>query len=116
MEDLNAATFGGYGEEPVQVDTRPVITHRLVYVDLEDERVQDVLARIKRAISAAYPEAEYASYIGTNPLGVYLDVYTPGDDFDGVLKTLDDKLGDLNVAAGVNICVAPQRKAQVQAA
>ena len=50
------------------------------------------------------------SYIGTNPLGIYLEVYTAGDDFDGILQVLSERLGDLHVAAGVNVCVVPLKK------
>lgn len=95
---------------------RPVISQQLVHVDLRDERVQDVLERIRTTILPVYPEAEFVSYVGTNPLGVYLEVYTPGNDFDGILQVLSDKLGDLYIAAGVNICVVPVRKRTEQAA
>ena len=95
---------------------RPVISQQLIHVDLRDERVQDVLQRIREAVTAVYPTAEYVSYIGTSPLGIYLEVYTEGNDFDGVLQVLSEKLGDLHVAAGVNVCVVPLRKRAEQAA
>jgi hypothetical protein len=78
--------------------------------------MQKVLSRLREVITESYSEAEYVSYVGTNPLGIYLEVYTAGDDFDGILTVLSDKLGDLNVAAGVNVCVVPLRKRMEQAA
>ena len=89
---------------------RPIISEQLVYIDLQDERIQDVLGRIVRAIKAGYPDAEFLSYIGTNPLGIYVEVYTPNEEFKGILDILDDKLGNLHIAAGVSICVVPRRK------
>ena len=89
---------------------KPVISQQLVHIDLRDERVQDVLTRVMSTIKTAYPNAEFVSYIGTNPLGAYVEVYTEGNDFDGILKVLSEKLGDLNVAAGMNVCVVPLRK------
>src|SRR5262249_46387113 len=101
---------------PEYAPARPVISQQLVHVDLRDERVQDVLERIRVAVKGAYPDAEFVSYIGTNPLGVYVEVYTPGNDFDGILQVLSQKLGNLNIAAGVNVCVVPLRKRVVKAA
>ncbi len=95
---------------------RPVVSQQLVHVYLRDERVQDVLERIRNVIQAQYSGAEFVSYIGTEPLGVYLEVYTAGNDFDGILKLLSDRLGNLNIAAGVNVCVVPLKKRAVQAA
>lgn len=95
---------------------RPIISEQLVYIDLQDERIQDVLSRITRAIKATYTDAEFLSYIGTNPLGIYLEVYTPNEEFKGLLDILDDKLGNLHIAAGVNICVVPRRKVVAVAA
>jgi hypothetical protein len=95
---------------------RPVISQQLIHIDLRDERMQNVLSRLREVITESYSDAEYVSYVGTNPLGVYLEVYTAGDDFDGILTVLSDKLGDLSVAAGVNVCVVPLRKRMEQAA
>jgi len=113
VDDFGAAT--GF-EQPVTVDSRPVITQQVVHIELHDERVQDVLGRMVRVIQLAYPDAEFLSYIGTNPLGVYLEVYTDDDAFDGILKILDDRFSNLHVAAGVNICVLPRQKVREQAA
>lgn len=110
-----ANTVLGIADQEFQ-PVRPVISQQLVHIDLRDERVQDVLERIRSTISVSYPDAEYVSYIGTNPLGIYLEVYTPGNDFDGILRVLSEKLGDLHVAAGVNVCVVPLKKRVVQAA
>jgi hypothetical protein len=87
-----------------------------VHVDLRDDRVQDVLERIRGVVLSVYPEAEFVSYIGTEPLGVYLEVYTASNDFDGILKALSERLGNLNIAAGVNVCVVPLKKRAIQAA
>jgi hypothetical protein len=95
---------------------RPVISQQLVHIDLRDERVQDVLTRVMSVIKGEFGDAEFVSYIGTNPLGVYIEVYTEQNDFDGILRVLSEKLGDLNIAAGVNICVVPLRKRVVMAA
>ncbi len=95
---------------------RPVVSQQLVHIDLRDERVQDVLARIRVVIKDAYANAEFVSYVGTNPLGIYVEVYTSGNDFDGVLEVLSQKLGNLNIAAGVNVCVVPLRKRVIVAA
>jgi hypothetical protein len=95
---------------------KPVISQQLIHIDLRDERVQEVLERIRAVISEVYADAEYVSYIGTNPLGVYLEVYTEHNDFDGILRIMSEKMGDLHVAAGVNFCVVPLRKRVVQAA
>lgn len=89
---------------------RPVISQQMVHIDLRDERVQDVLERIRLVVKDAYADAEFVSYIGTTPLGVYLEVYTAGNEFDGILSVLSEKLGDLHVAAGVNVCVVPLQK------
>ncbi|HYP20603.1 MAG TPA: hypothetical protein VEY08_11060 [Chloroflexia bacterium] len=98
------------------VSTQPVVSQQMVYVDLNDERVQDVVSRVQRAISDKYPDAQFATYIGTNPLGVYIDVYTERDEFRGILQVLDDRLGNLYIAAGVAVCVQPRLKSQVRAA
>jgi len=45
-----------------------------------------------------------------------VEVYTTDDHFLGILKLLDDKLGNLHIAAGLDVCVVPRRKAHVQAA
>jgi hypothetical protein len=95
---------------------RPVISQQLVHIDLRDERVQDVLERIRVVIKGTYKDAEFVSYVGTNHLGVYVEVYTSGNDFDGVLQVLSEKLGDLNIAAGVNVCVVPLQKRVVMVA
>ena len=87
-----------------------------MHVDLRDERVQDVLARIRMVIQSVYEDAEFVSYVGTNPLGVYLEVYTIANDFDGVLKVLSERLGNLYIAAGVNVCVVPVPKRVQKAA
>lgn len=115
MDGMSIAT--GYGlEQPPQSNTRPVISQQMVYIDLRDERVQDVVDRVCRVIQGSYTDAEFVTYIGTNPLGVYIEVYTERDEFKGILSVLSDKLGDLHVAAGVNVCVLPRKKAQAQAA
>lgn len=106
----------GAPSEMLPTTTRPQVSQQLIYIDLHDERVQDVLGRIQRAITDKYPEAEFATYIGTQPLGVYIDVYTQRDEFRGILQVLDDRLGDLYIAAGVPVCVAPRQKAQSRAA
>jgi hypothetical protein len=98
------------------VSSRPVVTPQVVHIDMEDERIQDVIGRVQRAIQGTYTDAEFVSYIGTNPLGIYVEVYTNEDHFIGILRLLDDKLGNLHIAAGVDICVVPRRKAHVQAA
>jgi hypothetical protein len=115
IESISAFNLGEIGE-PTPISTRPVITEQLVYIDLRDERVQDAIGRISRAIREEYPEAEFVSYIGTNPLGVYTEVYTASAELKNILDIVDDKLGDLHVAAGVNIILAPKRKAQALAA
>jgi hypothetical protein len=102
--------------EQEYIPAKPVISQQMVHIDLRDERVQDVLERIRAVVSAAYTDAEFVSYIGTNPLGIYLEVYTTGNDFDGILRVLSEKLGDLYVAAGVNVCVVPLQKHAEQAA
>ena len=108
--DISGTTYASGQLEQEYTPARPVISQQLVHIDLRDERVQDVLERIRLVIKSTYTDAEFVSYIGTNPLGVYIEVYTSGDDFDGVLKVLSEKLGDLNIAAGVNVCVVPLRK------
>jgi hypothetical protein len=114
--DVDAEFSGVILEHPASTGTRPVITEQLVHIDLQDERIQDVINRIIRAIKAEYPDAEFVSYIGTNPLGVYTEVYTVTQEFKGLLAILDDKLGDLHVAAGVNIILVPKKKARAEAA
>ena len=110
-------SIGGAEAHEAAAETgRPIISEQLVYIDLQDERIQDVLGRIMRAISTSYPDAEFLSYIGTNPLGIYIEVYTPNEEFKGLLDILDDKLGNLHIAAGVSICVVPRRKVLAVAA
>lgn len=102
--------------EQEYLPARPIISQQLVHIDLRDERIQDVLERTRHVIKAAYKDAEFVSYIGSDPLGVYIEVYTEGNDFDGILKVLSEKLGDLHVAAGLNVCVVPLRKRVAKAA
>jgi len=79
--------------------------------------VQEAIGRITRAVREVYDDAEFVSYIGTNPLGVYTEVYTSANDFKDILDIIDTKLSDLNVAAGgVSLIIAPKRKAQAKAA
>src|SRR5437016_5750191 len=115
MEEGMTSNVVGTSEQEYS-PARPVISQQLVHIDLRDERVQDVLERIRVAIKDAYSDAEFVSYIGTNPLGVYVEVYTSGNDFDGILQILSQKLGDLHVAAGVNVCVVPLQKRAVMVA
>ncbi len=96
--------------------SRPVITPTLVHVDIEDERVQDVITRVKNAILGVYPDADFSTYIGTSPLGIYVEVQTEHNDIGGILQILDSKLGNLHIAAGVDICVLPKQKVKAQAA
>lgn len=104
-------------EQPTSIGTRPIITEQLVHIDLRDERIQDVLNRIIRAVKVGFPDAEFVSYIGTNPLGIYTEVYTSNEEFKGILDILDDKLGgNLHVAAGMNIIIVPKKKARAAAA
>lgn len=98
------------------VSSRPLVTPQIVHIDMEDERIQDVIARVQRAIQGAYADAEFVSYIGTSPLGIYVEAYTNEDHFDGIIKLLEDKLGNLHIAAGVDLCVVPRRKVKAQAA
>lgn len=98
------------------VSSRPVVTPQMVHIDMEDERIQDVIARVQRAIQGTYADAEFVSYIGTSPLGIYVEAYTNEDHFDGIIRLLEDKLGNLHIAAGVDLCVIPRRKAKSQAA
>jgi hypothetical protein len=95
---------------------KPVISQQLVHVDLRDERVQDVLERIRQVVVSVYPDAEFVSYIGTAPLGVYLEVYTTENDFDGILRALSERLGNLYIAAGMNVCVVPMPRRAERAA
>ncbi len=103
-------------DQPTSIGTRPIITEQLVHIDLRDERIQDVLNRIIRAVKAEYSDAEFVSYIGTNPLGIYTEVYTATQEFKGILDILDDKLGNLHVAAGMNIIIVPKKKTRAAAA
>jgi hypothetical protein len=113
---VDAEFTGVEYDHPTSISTRPVITEQLVHIDLQDERIQDVLNRIIRAIKAEYPDAEFVSYIGTSPLGIYTEVYTVTQEFKGLLDILDNKLGDLHVAAGVNIIIVPKKKVRAAAA
>ena len=103
-------------EPMISAAVRPMVTPQRVFIDMEDERIQDVIARVQRTVLATHPDAEFVSYIGTNPLGVYIEVYTNEDHFIGILKLLDDKMGNLHIAAGVDVCVLPKRKVMAQAA
>jgi hypothetical protein len=103
-------------QEPYSISTRPIINEQLVHIDLQDERIQDVIGRIIREVKAQYPDAEFVSYIGTNPLGVYTEVYTTAYEFESILGILDDRLGNLHVAAGLNVVVVPKKKAASVAA
>lgn len=116
LNELSARTGKAERATPLSFDTKPMISEQLVYIDLRDERLQDVIGRISDAIKSSYRDAEFLSYIGTNPLGVYIEVYTAGDHFAGILRVLDEKLGNLQIAAGVPVCVLPRRKAAAQAA
>ena len=117
IEERSSATFAFLGEaaQVRDLDGAKNLLPRGAQVARENiERTlttgQDVLGRIMRAIKTSYPDAEFLSYIGTNPLGIYVEVYTPNEEFKGLLDILDDKLGNLHIAAGVNICVVPRRK------
>ena len=116
MDELRIMTTEAEKAEATQASTRPVISEQLVHIDLRDERLQDVISRVTDAIKSVYRDAEFVSYIGTNPLGVYVEVYTPGDQFTDILRVLDEKLGNLQIAAGVPVCVLPRQKAAAQAA
>jgi hypothetical protein len=120
MEVVGAATHfdtaTGGTQEPVSINTRPVISEQLVHIDLQDERIQDVIGRIIRVVKTEYPDAEFVSYIGTSPLGIYTEVYTPAYEFENILNILDDRLGDLHVAAGLNVVIVPKKKVASAAA
>jgi hypothetical protein len=116
MNEYQVIAGAGGGEPMTTISTRPVVTPQRVSIDMEDERIQEVVSRLQRVILVEHPDAEFVSYIGTSPLGVYVEVYTTNDAFLGILKLIDDKLGNLHIAAGVDICVLPKRKVQAQAA
>ena len=97
-------------QEPYRSARVPIISEQLVHIDLQDERIQDVIGRIIREVKAQYPDAEFVSYIGTNPLGIYTEVYTTAYEFENILNILDDRLGDLHVAAGLNVVIVPKKK------
>lgn len=103
-------------EQPTSIGTRPIVTEQLVHIDLQDERIQDVIGRIIRAVKSKHADAEFVSYIGTNPLGIYVEVYTDTQEFKSILDILDDKLGNLHTAAGVSLCIVPRKKARAAAA
>ena len=103
-------------QEPYSISTRPIINEQLVHIDLQDERIQDVIGRIIWLVKARYPDAEFVSYIGTSPLGIYTEVYTAAYEFESILKILEDSLSNLNVAAGLNVVVVPKKKAASVAA
>jgi hypothetical protein len=114
MSELYAV--GNEKESGMAGATMPVVSPELVYVDLRNERIQEVISRVQSAIQVNYPDAEFNSFIGTNPLGVHIEVYTANAELDNILQTLDSKVGNLHIAAGVDVCVIPRRKAQAQAA
>ena len=116
MNELHIVSNQQDREGLATVSSRPVVTQQMVHIDMEDERIQDVISRVQRAVQSTYADAEFVSYIGTSPLGVYVEVYTNEDHFVGILKLLEDKLGNLHIAAGVDVCVIPRRKAKAQAA
>lgn len=103
-------------EQLAEINTRPVVSEQLVHIDMQDERVQDVVNRICMSIRQVHSDAEFVSYIGTNPLGIYIEVYTEQNDLHDILQVLDEKMGNMHVAAGVNVCVLPRKKAKAQAA
>ena len=96
--------------------TMPVVSPEMVYIDLRNERVQEVICRVQEAILVAHPDAEFNSYIGTNPLGIHIEVYSANAALDNILQTLDSKVGNLHIAAGVDVCVVPRQKVQAAAA
>jgi len=116
MDNFQVITGTGGTEPMTSVNTRPVVTPQRVCIDMEDERIQDVITRLQRVVLAEHSDAEFVSYIGTSPLGVYIEVYTTEDAFLGIIRLIDDKLGNLHIAAGVDVCVLPKRKVQAQAA
>jgi hypothetical protein len=116
LNELSIGTSKAEGTTPSSLNTKSVVSEQLVHIDLRDERLQDVIGRVSDAIKGSYRDAEFLSYIGTNPLGVYIEVYTASDHFTGILRVLDEKLGNLQIAAGVPVCVLPRQKAAAQAA
>ena len=46
------------------VPAKPMISQQLVHIDLRDERVQDVLTRVREVISDTYADAEFVTAPG----------------------------------------------------
>jgi hypothetical protein len=116
MDDFHVIMGHGPVETMTSLSSRPVVTPQRVCIDMGDERIQDTINRLQRVVLAEYGDAEFVSYIGTNPLGVYVEVYTTQDSFLGILRLIDDKLVNLHISAGVDVCVLPKRKIRAQAA
>ncbi|HUP27045.1 MAG TPA: hypothetical protein VM409_01315 [Chloroflexia bacterium] len=114
MSELYAVT-GGQDAEMTEA-TMPVVSPELVYIDMRNERIQDVISRVQRAILMTHPDAEFNCFIGTNPLGIHIEVYAANADLANILQTLDSRVGNLHIAAGVDVCVVPREKRQAQAA
>jgi hypothetical protein len=116
MDDFHVIMGHGPVETLTSLSSRPVVTPQRVCIDMGDERIQDMLNRVQRAVVNKYPDAEFVSYIGTNPLGIYIEIYTTQDSFLGILGLINEKFDNLHISAGVDVCVLPKRKVQTQAA
>jgi hypothetical protein len=77
---------------------------------LWDERRPRAIAEVQATIKAAFPEATFKVYQGTDPEGIYIDAYTRADDGFEILDLISERLVDVCVEEGLGIYVVPLPK------
>ena len=66
-------------------------------VDESDPRIQAAITELKDLILARFPEAEFSTYRGEDPDGIYLKSVVDIDDLDEVMNVVIDRVLDIEI-------------------
>lgn len=74
---------------------------------LADQRVREHVKEVSDIIRASYPEVQFSVYEADDPEGVYIGAQAQIEDALEMLDLVVDRLTDILVNEGINICVIP---------
>ncbi len=76
---------------------------------LSQPEMQVALAEMRAFILERFPEATFRTFVGDEPLGVYLATTVDVDDPDELLDVVIDRVLDLQIEHGIPLHVLPLR-------
>lgn len=74
-------------------------------IDESDPRIQAALDELKELIRARFPDAEFSTYRGEDPDGIYLKSVVDIDDLDEVMDVVIDRVVDMEVEEDLPVYV-----------